>query len=191
MDGLAVLQRINASGRDVLVADLDLDTSTPVGRAVLTVLLAFAELELEQRREGWATAQRRALARRVYPGSGATGYMRDEQGRMVPDPAAAPAIRRMFERRAAGASWTELARMLDEESPRADGTTWRPSTVASMTRTPMFLARLERTVGGEMVVVENAHEPIVDRGLWEAVNASRQKMRAPNRRPEPALLAGL
>src|SRR4051794_28797095 len=43
IEGLEVVQRLNAGGRDVLVADLDLDTSTPVGRAVLTVLLAFAE----------------------------------------------------------------------------------------------------------------------------------------------------
>jgi hypothetical protein len=55
----------------------------------------------------------------------------------------------------------------------------------------MAIGRLERTIGGELVVVEDAHEPLVDRGLWEAVNANRQQMRAPNRRPEPALLAGL
>jgi DNA invertase Pin-like site-specific DNA recombinase len=189
--GLEVVQRLNAGGRDVLVADLDLDTSTPVGRAVLTVLLAFAELELEQRREGWATAQRRALARGVYPGSTATGYRREEDGRMIPDPHRAPVIRRLFERRAAGASWAVLARMLDEQIPRSDGTRWRPSTVAEMTRTPAYLGRLERTVGGELVVVEDAHEPIVDRALWEAVNASGGAARGPNRRPEPALLAGL
>jgi DNA invertase Pin-like site-specific DNA recombinase len=191
IDGLGIVQRLNAGGRDVLIADLDLDTSTPIGRAVLTVLLAFAELELEQRREGWATAQRRALDRGVYPGSTATGYLRDESGRMIPDPETAPVIRRMFEQRAAGASWTALATMLDAEMPRLDGTAWRASTVAAMTRTAAFIGRLERTVGGELVVVEAAHEPIVDRALWEAVNANGSTTRAPTRRAEPALLAGL
>ena len=62
----------------MLVADLDLDTSTPVGRAVLTVLLAFAQLELEQRRDSFAAAQRNALERGIYPSSIPIGYMRDE-----------------------------------------------------------------------------------------------------------------
>jgi DNA invertase Pin-like site-specific DNA recombinase len=135
LDGLQVVQRLNASGRDVLIAELDLDTSTPIGRAVLTVLLAFAELELKQRREGWATAQRRALDRGVSPGSTPIGYLRDEGGRMIPNPDTAPAIRRLFEERAAGASWGALAPMLDDELPRADGIAWRPSTVSTMMHT--------------------------------------------------------
>ena len=87
VQGLELVTRLNAAGRDVLVADLDLDTSTPVGRAVLTVLLAFAQLELEQRRDSFATAQRNALERGIYPGSTSIGYMRDEGGRMIPNPA--------------------------------------------------------------------------------------------------------
>jgi DNA invertase Pin-like site-specific DNA recombinase len=191
LDGLQVVQRLSATGRDVLIADLDLDTSTPIGRAVLTVMLAFAELELEQRRDGWAVAQRRALDRGVYPGSTPLGYLRDESGRMIPNPATAPTIRRLFEERAAGASWAALARMLDEEMPRADRTGWRASTVRSMTHTPLYIGRLEHTVGRELVVVEDAHEPIVDRALWEAVSANGSAARAPTRRAEPALLAGL
>jgi DNA invertase Pin-like site-specific DNA recombinase len=191
LDGLQVVQRLSGNGKDVLISDLDLDTSTPVGRAILTVMLAFAQLELEQRRDGWAMAQRRALDRGVYPGNTATGYMRDESGRMIPDPATAPVIRRMFEGRAAGATWTTLARMFDEEMPRADGTPWRPSTVAAMRHTPAFIGRLERTVGGELVVIEDAHEAIVDRALWEAVQPNGSSSRAPTRRADPALLAGI
>jgi hypothetical protein len=31
---------------------------------------------------------------------------------------------------------------------------------------------LERTVGGERIVVENAHEPLVSRAVWEAVTGA-------------------
>jgi DNA invertase Pin-like site-specific DNA recombinase len=191
LDGLAVVQRLNDAGRNVLVADLDLDTSTPVGRAVLTVLLAFAELELEQRRDSWATAQRHALERGVYPGSTPIGYLRDDDGRMIPNPATAPAVRKLFDRRLAGDSWSELARMLDRELPRDDGTPWRASTVADLVTTPLNIGRLERTIGGERVAVDDAHEPLVSRAVWEAVANGRANVNGAVHRDEPAMLAGL
>jgi site-specific DNA recombinase len=189
-DGLAVVQRVTKGGRYVLVSDLDLDTSTPIGRAVLTVLLAFAELELEQRRDSWAAAQRRALERGVYPGTTSLAFKRDESGRMVPNPETAPVFRLLYDRRLAGDSWSTLARLLDAEFPRADGQRWRPSTVAAMLRTPFNIGRLERRVGGELIVVEDAHEPIVPRAVWEAV-VNGGVARGPVRRREPAMLAGL
>jgi hypothetical protein len=53
----------------------------------------------------------------------------------------------------------------------------------------MYLGRLERTVGGDRLVVEDTHEPLVSRALYEAANATTA--RAPSRLTEPALLAGL
>jgi DNA invertase Pin-like site-specific DNA recombinase len=191
IDGLAVVQCITEGGRYVLVADLDLDTSTPIGRAILTVLLAFAELELEQRRDSWAAAQRRALERGVYPGNTSLAFTRDETGHMVPNPETAPVIGRLYDRRLAGDSWPTLGRLLDVELPRSDGKRWAPSMVAKLLRTPFNIGRLERTVGGELVVVENAHEPIVSRAVWEAVVNGSGAARGPVRRQEPAMLAGL
>jgi DNA invertase Pin-like site-specific DNA recombinase len=190
IDGLAVVRRVNDRGRFVLVSDLDLDTSTPIGRAVLTVLLAFAELELEQRRSSWSSAQRRALARGVYPGSTPLGYVRDEDGRMTPNPDTAETIRQMYDRRVAGSSWSGLARWLDDTMPRDDGQSWRPSTVADMLTTPMNIGRLERTIDGELIVIDNAHEPLVSRAVWEAVVNGKATNGAVHR-SEPAVLAGL
>ena len=191
VQGLELVTHLNAAGRDVLVADLDLDTSTPVGRAVLTVLLAFAQLELEQRRDSFASAQRNALERGIYPGSTPIGYMRDDGGRMIPNPATAPVIRRVYERRLAGDSWASLAKMLDRELPRHDGALWRPSTVSNLVTTPINIGRLERTVGGERMVKDGAHEPLVSRAIWEAVVNDRDGTRGPVHREEPATLAGL
>ena len=93
--------------------------------------------------------------------------------------------------RKAGAPWATLARELDVEMPREDGALWRPSTVRDLLRTPMYVGRLERTVGGELVVVDDAHEPLVSRALWERVVNGRGAARGPVRRREPAVLAGL
>jgi DNA invertase Pin-like site-specific DNA recombinase len=191
LDGLQLAQRLRDGGHALLVADLDLDTSTPAGKAMLGVALAFAELELDTRRNSWAAAQLRAIRRGVYPGSTPTGFTRDPDGRMIVDPVAGPAVARLFERRAAGASWAELARELDLELPRDDGTRWRASTVADLVTTPMYVGRLERTIGGELVVVDGAHEPLIPRSLWETVVNGRQQARGPSRRAQPAVLAGL
>jgi len=63
VDGAGTLQMLHAKGVFVHSLDLGLDTSTPTGRFISTVLLAFAELEREcigdRTREGLA-AKRRA-----------------------------------------------------------------------------------------------------------------------------------
>jgi site-specific DNA recombinase len=189
IDGLGVVQRLNELGRHVLIADLDLDSSTPTGKAMLAVALAFAELELDQRRAGWAEAQRKAMERGVYPGTTPIGYSRDDDGVMVPDPLAAPVVKEVFERRAAGESWSSLARLLDAELPRPNGERWRPATVRHVLDSQLYLGRLERTVGGERIVVEDAHQPLIGRPTWEAANAS--KGHGPKHRAEPAMLAGI
>jgi DNA invertase Pin-like site-specific DNA recombinase len=190
MEGLALAQRLRDDGHALLFADLDLDTSTPTGKAMLAVALAFAQLELDNRREGWAVAQRNALRRNVYPGTTPTGYTRDSEGRMIIDPVSGPAIRRAFEARACGMSWAKIARQLDDELPRADGRPWRAATIGSMLDSPAYLGRLERRVAGELIVVENAHEPLVSRGLFEAVQTPAG-VKGPKHRETPALLAGL
>jgi site-specific DNA recombinase len=190
MDGLGLVQQITAMGRHVLLADLDLDSSTPTGKAMLAVALAFAELELDQRRASWEVAQRNAIERGVYPGNTPTGYARDEDGRMTPHPVAGPAVRELYERRAGGESWISLARWFDQRLPREDGTPWRPTTVRSMLQTPANIGRLERKVGGELLVIDNAHEPLVDRATYEAALRTGISQ-GPRHRPERAKLAGL
>jgi site-specific DNA recombinase len=189
VEGLGLVQQVTGMGRHVLLADLDLDSSTPTGKAMLAVALAFAELELDQRSAAWAVAQRKAMERGAYPGTTPLGYTRGKDGKLIRDPVRAPVIQELFARRVKGESWSALARWLDEAMPRDDGTGWRPSTVRAMLRTPAYVGRLERRIGGEQVIVEGKHEALVDRALYEAANAS--KSRGPQHRDEPAKLAGL
>jgi site-specific DNA recombinase len=191
VDGLTLVQQVAGLGCHVLIADLDLDSSTPTGKAMLTVVLTFAELELDQRRASWAIAQRNALERGIYPGNTPLGYGRDTDGRMVPDRVAGKAIRDLYRRRAAGESWASLARWFDKRLPRDDGAPWRPSTIRGLLKTPQNIGRLERRVAGELVVIDNAHEPLIDRATYEAALAASNGARGPRHRPEPAKLAAL
>ena len=190
VEGIGLVQQVTEMSCHLLLTDLDLDSSTPTGKAMLAVALAFAELELDQRRASWAVSQRSAMERGVYPGNTSLAFTRDDEGRMLPHPLRAPAVRELYERRVAGASWAELARWFDQRLPREDGTSWRGTTIRALLRTPANIGRLERHVGGELIVVDGAHEPIVDRGLYEAALASNGA-RAPRHRREAAKLAGI
>jgi hypothetical protein len=79
--------------------------------------------------------------------------------------------------------------MLDQRLPREDGERWRASSVRHILKSPAYIGRLERTVGGKPIVVEDAHEAIVSRATWEAANAA--KGHGPQHRGEPAILAGI
>lgn len=61
LDGLDIMRRAMANGWTIVILDLSVDTSTPVGEAMVTVLWAFATYErriiLERTRNGRQAAQ--------------------------------------------------------------------------------------------------------------------------------------
>jgi site-specific DNA recombinase len=179
------LERLEAAGGTLVAVDLGMDTSTPAGRLMRNVLTSLAEFELDRIRESWATARDRAIARGVHISNvPAAGYQRREDGRLEPDPVAAPVIREVFRKRAAGASWNDLCDYLDAALPRENGGGWTRQTVTSMVSRRVYLGEAHQ---GDAVNAD-AHEPIVTRAEWEAAQAGGQ--RTP-RRKDGALLAGI
>jgi site-specific DNA recombinase len=169
-DAAEALRRLEAvDGKLVSVRD-SLDTSTPVGRFARTMMLAIAELELERIRENWASTT--------------TGYRKGEDGRLEPDPAAAPVVRDIFIRRAAGASWNDLCAILDERLPRENGERWTRGTVTSMIASKTYLG----IAYAGSVQNSDAHSALIDRQTWEAAQATSHR---PPRRAGGALVAGI
>lgn len=80
------------------------------------MLAGLAEEELEQRRNGWASARRQALERGVHVGPTPIGYWRRGDGRLEEDELAAPFIAGAFSRRGQGESWGAIARYLEENN---------------------------------------------------------------------------
>lgn len=177
------LERLERAGGELVAVDLGMDTSTPAGKLMRNVLMALAEFEVDRIRENWADAGRRAIARGIHSGPVAPfGYQRQNDGRLEPDPAAAPLVVRVFELRAAGEPWHKLAAMLDQEAPK-DGA-WPWTTVQNMVRRRTYLGE---AFSGEQVN-EDGHEPLVSHELWD--RAQRLNPRLPVRGGN-ALLAGL
>jgi DNA invertase Pin-like site-specific DNA recombinase len=182
------LERLEAAGGSLVSVDLGIDTSTAAGRLMRNVLTALAEFELDRIRDNWSEARDRAIARGIHickvpP----VGYRRGEDGRLEPDPVAAPIVREVFRRRAGGDSWTELCTFLDEKLPRENGGAWSRQTVGGVIARRTYLGEARQ---GD-VANPDAHPPIVTRGEWEAAQAGPLGPVWDSRGGVPALLSGL
>jgi DNA invertase Pin-like site-specific DNA recombinase len=162
LDTVESMTRIkDAGGR--LLAD-DFDSKAPMSKALIGLLGGLAEEELDARRDGWDEARRRAVERGVQVAAAPVGYRKGRDGRLVVYEREAQKVREIFERRAGGESVTVLARE----------TGWPHIKKILSNDTYLGVVRSGKYVN------ERAHEPIVDRDLYERANAGRTT------RPVPA-----
>lgn len=166
------VRRLEQAGGIFLAADLGMDTSTAGGKLMRTVLAAVAEFQLDRFRETWREATERAVARGTRGGVPPIGYRRRQDGRFEPDEQAAR-VRDLFEQRAAGMSWVQLAQRFGSSS----------SKVRRIIRSRTYLGEIR--VGD--AVTEAAHEPLVTRAVWEAAQSPPGVSRA----RRGSLLAGV
>lgn len=191
---LDTIQRIDQAGGVVVSVAEGVDPSTAAGKMLQRMLLVFAEWELDRLRDTWNTARERAVERGVHVASKTpTGYVRLEDGRMEPHPTAAPVVAEVFRQRASGASWRELSKLLDDagvvgpyKSPL-----WPPRAVHHMVHNRVYLGEAR---SGDFTN-PSAHEPLIDRATFDAVQAVRGKpttrARPDGSNGEPSLLAGV
>jgi site-specific DNA recombinase len=180
---LEALGRLEAAGGVLISVEDSLDTSTPMGRAMRQILFVFAELELERRREDFKTSRRRAVEKRgIHIASRVpSGYRKRPDGRLQVHKRDAAAIRKAYQQRAAGVSWSKIADMLSEkrvESPYG-ASTWTLSATKKLVGNRVYLGEAR---SGEYVNAD-AHEPIVSRAEWDAAQGARA--------PTPTVTEGL
>jgi site-specific DNA recombinase len=174
---LAVWDRVEKAGGRIVVVRERIDTSTPSGRYVRTILLANAERELEEYAERFANLREWATAAGIWQHRQTPcGYSRDpDTRRLVPDERA-DEVRRAFDRRASGESILAIAHDLK----------MTPAGVRMLMRNRVYLGELH--VGKHLN--STAHPPLVTEDIWLA--AQRARAPRPPRADEPvALLAGL
>lgn len=185
---LDAIKRLDEAGAQFVSVAEGIDPATPAGKMMQRLMLVLAEFELDRIRESWATAQERAVARGVHIASKTpTGYVRGDDGRLVPHPEFGPAIGDAYRMRASGGSWRAIAAFLDAAGVVGpyEQKHWRTRAVQHVLSNPVHLgeARSGRFKNA------GAHEPLIDRATWEAAQAARSPR--PSRGDDPALLAGL
>ncbi len=104
----------NPNGVDFISLNESMDTSTPLGRLMLGILSAFAQLERENIRERTSMGMKERIKEGYWMGGGRVpfGYDYDaEKGILVPN-SDAETVRRVYELYIAGYSTNAIARML-------------------------------------------------------------------------------
>jgi site-specific DNA recombinase len=174
---LQVWDRVEAAGGRIIVVRERIDTSTPSGRYIRTILAANDERELEEYTERFERLREWATAVGVWQQPQTPrGYRKDPVTRkLVPD-MHAEQIRRTFRSRGAGETISSLARDLGMTQSGA----------RALLRNRVYLGELR--LG--KYVNRTAHEPLITEEEWLA--AQRLRSSRPGRTEEfPALLAGL
>ncbi len=180
-----LFERIEAAGGAVLSATEDLDASTPQGRFVRELWLGLARMQWEEHRDAFAARAAEAVAAGVHAHP-PFGYRKDGRRRkLVRVQREALVVEGLFDRRAGGVSWAQLARW-------ADTTAVRPRRAQRWTRRAVENIVCNRAYLGEARygthVQPGAHPPIVTVEQFEAANGARG-VRPP--RGQAALLSGL
>lgn len=155
-----------------------IDGSTPSGRLQRNLLASIAQHELEERRDGFERATKGAVEsgiwqRRQTP----RGYDKDPGTRRLVPNANATSVRVAARDFLAGKTMVKIAEDL--------GMT--PGGARSLLRNRVYLGELKV----RSYVNTEAHEPIVDPGTFEAVQAKLNSASRPPRSSTPMLLAGL
>jgi DNA invertase Pin-like site-specific DNA recombinase len=182
LDGVMAADRVRQAGGSIIGEDLD--STAPMGRAILGFLLGWAEEERDARRTGWHEAQARAAARGVHPTRTPVGYTRDAEGRLAPDPAAGPAVAEIFRMRASGASLQECADVL----AKATGKGWGRSSVRQLFTSQTYLGRIAI---GDSIYQEDAHPALVDERTWHLAQREGRRPTHDGSLASQGVLAGL
>jgi site-specific DNA recombinase len=194
-EALAVYDDITEAGGRVVAVDMaGIDPSDATGEMALTMHLAVNRMVWRKTAERYDQTRREAIADGKAIGGAPFGYRFKDptskghgpgvvDSRLVVDEDRAPIVHELFERKAGGATWLELARWLDQAAPKPNQGRWARSTVSSMVACPTYLGQVHH---GEHVRTD-AHEPIVSAALW------RRAQNKPGRRTPRGnyLLSGL
>lgn len=161
-----VLRLVETAGGEVWSADQgNLTSGNAAEEFSGTVRTAADRFSRQQNAEKSRRAVQRAVARGVVPWSGTgPGYLRGNDGRLVPDPATAPIVVEAFERRDSGETVKQVRAYLASQGIRRSyhGT-------STLLKSRIVLGEIHF---GTLVNV-GAHPAIVNRDLWRRVQKRR------------------
>jgi DNA invertase Pin-like site-specific DNA recombinase len=196
---LSLIAEFEKLGAALVCLTPSIDTSSPEGRAMLTVFLAFFSLEREQSVVKAAdTAALKLDEGRTTGGSAPTGYEwevlgKDSNGKpihgwLVPS-ADAPVVTEAFRRFASGSLPTpgRVADFLNGEGvTTSHGSQWNAESVRGLLRREAY--RGVRVYGDRKI--KDAHEALVPVGVWRQVQRKLRPSTRPARRAAGHPLGG-
>lgn len=183
-DTLEAVARLEAAGGRLVGVDDGVDSRSPSGELVITVLAGLAREQWKRYKANWDSARARAIERGVHVSPKAPfGYKHDDDHRLVPDPKNAPILRDLFQMRMSGRSLQEITLELRKRTKEP----WSRGTVVEFFRCRTYLGEVRH---GDFVN-EDAHEPLVTLAEFEAASVAKSVRPASQNYSDSALLVGL
>ena len=165
-----------------------LDTSTPAGRLLYTVIGALAQWEREEiSARVSASVPIRAKQGKPTGGAGPFGYMWSKDKQLIPNPKEAPTVKRAFDLYLEIGKLLTTCQRLNEEGYRARKGVFRPVTLKRLLTDTVYKglrrANYTKSKGQKKSWVLKPEkdwvyvpvEPLVDESDWEKVNSLLQK----------------
>lgn len=193
LDTLRYTRELKQIGVGVMFLNDGFSSLDPDSELRLSIMGSIAQEESRKTSSRVKWGQQRQMERGVVFGPSMLGYqVRD--GKMTIEPEGAEIVRLLFHKygiEKKGAS--VIARELREKGYRtySGGTDWSSSQILKLLRnekyvgdlvqkktiTPDYLTHAKQRNRGEeeLIVIENHHAPIIDRPLWDTVQAELQK----------------
>ncbi|MCQ9343800.1 recombinase family protein [Corynebacterium kozikiae] len=191
VDLLEYVRELKILGVAVLFERENIDTSTMDGEILLTLLASFAQAESESNSQAVKWAVRKKYEEGYAHSITALGYQTvGREIRIVPDEA--ELVRRLFHGYLAGISPEKIAQQFRDEglTPTSRGLVVNPNRARTVLDNPIYIGTIigqkyiMPTVGGTaclnqgeepMYVIEEHHEPIIDRATFDAVQAELKR----------------
>lgn len=154
------------------------DTTTAIGRLFITIVAAMAQWERENigERVALGMAQKAREGKRVTSVA-PMGYSKQGDS-LVVDETRAPIVRDIFLRYAGGWGIHRIGLYLESEY----GIRWDKHTLGYILDNPVYVGQLRwgyrsRRIGHEVILVNAAHDPLIDSATWQAVRQVRDRKR--------------
>lgn len=173
---LGIIHDLESRGASITFIDQNIDTSTPTGRLILTMMAGFSELELEQTRERSLLGRRQAARTGHWPlNSVPFGYRRGSDRKLELDPLTAPHARAALDA-LTGRSLREALKILQDAgtpaTPSGKGR-WTISKLHDMLHTTAYMGQAQLKVGTEHYTVPCP--PLVTPEQWAQMHARPEK----------------
>lgn len=179
-DFLGLLDYCDDHGCGIVSIAESFDTSTAVGRAVVTVLMAFAELERKQISERMQMGRDEKARQGERNGAPVPyGYVRNEAGKWEQVDDQASTVASIFDLFVDGASLRQIVAKLNADGvPAPRGKAWYPAQVRYILDNGLY-ARLVQYKGNDGVPTEDV-PAIVDRKTYDKAGALLAQLRRGN-----------
>ena len=158
VDGRVFTDELLKKGKSLISVEDNIDTSSPMGRAMFTMMLTFAEMEREIIKERMAAGREARIEQGRKPSSYNYGFVRNEQRDLVPVPEEIDVVKKIFYYYREFESIGQVVKTLNSQQMIAKyGGQWTVKSVWNCLTNPIYTGKIRWK--GQLI--KGTHNPVI------------------------------